>query len=65
MKFANGETYNGSWQNDVQTGKGIYTWIDGAIYEGGFIEGKKTGEGNKEIIMKLNRNKNFFQQRSV
>ena len=45
MTFASGDKYDGNWQNDSQTGKGLYTWKDGTTYEGGFIEGKKNGTG--------------------
>lgn len=38
-------SYIGGWQNDLQHGRGKELYADGSIYEGPFIEGKKTGSG--------------------
>jgi len=34
LKAANGEVYEGDFQNNDIHGKGIYTWPDGRIYDG-------------------------------
>jgi hypothetical protein len=29
----------------LRTGKGKYTWSDGDVHEGDFVDGKRTGKG--------------------
>ena len=40
-----GNSYEGDWVYDHQTGKGRFTWADGDYYEGDFVDGKRTGKG--------------------
>ncbi len=41
--WANGDRYEGYWQDDLQHGQGTYTWSDGSGYQGEWFEGKKHG----------------------
>jgi len=44
--LTNGNSHEGdSWEYGVRQGKGIYRWVNGDIYEGDFVDGKKEGEG--------------------
>lgn len=48
MKFANGDEYDGDWKNDKMDGVGkFYTKVGETEFEyvGGFVNGKKEGEG--------------------
>jgi len=38
--FKSGATYEGDYKDDERTGRGVYRWADGRVYEGGFLEGK-------------------------
>lgn len=40
-----GNSYEGDWVYNHQTGKGRFTWADGDYYEGDFVDGKRTGKG--------------------
>ena len=40
-----GNSYEGDWVYDHQTGKGRFTWASGDYYEGDFVDGKRTGKG--------------------
>jgi hypothetical protein len=39
------DTYEGRFLKGLPNGKGIYTWADGRIYEGEWVEGIREGEG--------------------
>src|SRR5260370_5030392 len=43
--LSNGETYEGSLENNLFNGKGEYTWTNGAKYVGFFSSGKLNGKG--------------------
>ncbi|EFJ41265.1 hypothetical protein VOLCADRAFT_121654 [Volvox carteri f. nagariensis] len=43
--FANGDTYFGSYQDDVKHGPGVYTFASGAAYAGEYQGGKRHGRG--------------------
>jgi hypothetical protein len=47
-KFANGDLYDGTWQNDLATGIGVYKWINGNVYDGTFLGGAIQGRGTKK-----------------
>ena len=40
-----GNSYEGDWVYDHQTGKGRFAWADGDYYEGDFVDGKRAGKG--------------------
>lgn len=40
-----GNSYEGDWVYDHQTGKGRFAWASGDYYEGDFVDGKRTGKG--------------------
>ena len=40
-----GNSYEGDWVYNHQTGKGRFTWADGDYYEGDFVDGKRAGKG--------------------
>ena len=42
---SNGQTYVGSWKDDVYHGQGTYTWPGGQKYVGSFRAGKRNGQG--------------------
>ena len=35
----------GYWKEDMQHGKGVETWADGAKYDGDYVRGNKEGKG--------------------
>ena len=42
MTYRRGEVYKGGWQNNVEHGKGVYHFASGNVYEGQFVDGKRT-----------------------
>ncbi|KAL6749605.1 PIP5K-domain-containing protein [Haematococcus lacustris] len=44
-RFANGDSYTGSWQNQKPHGEGRYTWADGSTYDGYWRDGVRHGVG--------------------
>ena len=58
--YANGDKYTGHWENDLMhtplivketdADQGMYIWNNGDYYKGGFANGKKYGEGRKDIV---------------
>lgn len=45
VTYFNGAQYEGCWTNDCFSGLGVYTWANGDVYRGSFIDGKMTGQG--------------------
>lgn len=45
------DTYTGKFSKGWPSGKGTYTWANGDMYTGDWIEGKRNGEG--ELTLKL------------
>lgn len=43
MKYANGDTYDGSWAENLPNGYGRFAWNDGRFYEGEWLLGKRHG----------------------
>jgi hypothetical protein len=43
--WSNGDCYDGEYESNNRTGKGVYTWANGDRYEGEFYEGKRDGNG--------------------
>ncbi|XP_024959323.1 phosphatidylinositol 4-phosphate 5-kinase 8-like isoform X2 [Cynara cardunculus var. scolymus] len=43
--FLNGDVYFGNVKGMIPHGRGKYTWSDGTVYEGSWVEGKMTGVG--------------------
>ncbi|MFJ2994516.1 hypothetical protein [Pandoraea sp. NPDC087047] len=43
--WANGDHYQGPFEDDKRTGKGSYSWSDGDRYTGDFVNGARTGYG--------------------
>jgi len=43
--FANGESYEGNWEENRMSGRGKYTYLDGSFFEGEYRNGKKHGLG--------------------
>ncbi|GFR40656.1 hypothetical protein Agub_g1241 [Astrephomene gubernaculifera] len=43
--FPNGDTYFGSYANDVKHGPGVYAFVTGAAYAGEYAGGKRHGRG--------------------
>ena len=46
LRYANGETYEGTFLHDLQDGHGTHRWPSGASYEGEWIAGVRTGVGS-------------------
>ena len=42
---ANGDVYEGSWEDDAMNGAGVLRMADGRRYAGGFVEGLEHGAG--------------------
>jgi len=49
------ENYNGKYSNGAYNGKGTYTYADGSVYKGNFVDGKRSGKGV------LTKGKNFYK----
>lgn len=47
-KWANGDSYVGSWANGEQHGYGTYTWADGTIYAGNWVNGEMVDNGQSD-----------------
>ena len=45
MSWAEGQRYDGGFENDTLQGIGTYQWPDGRYFEGNFIRGQRTGLG--------------------
>lgn len=45
IKYANGDTYNGSMSNGELDGYGKYSWSNGDCYIGEWVKGYRTGKG--------------------
>jgi len=45
------DSYSGRFSKGLPNGKGTYTWADGSIYTGGWMDGKLHGEGT--LILKF------------
>ena len=43
--WSTGESYEGTWINDIQTGTGKMIWPGLGVYEGEFLNGKRQGHG--------------------
>lgn len=43
--WSTGESYEGTWVNDVQNGTGKMIWPGLGVYEGEFVNGKRQGHG--------------------
>ena len=44
-RYANGDMYEGDWNDDYRHGRGVYRYADGAVYEGDWKDNKKHGQG--------------------
>jgi hypothetical protein len=50
--FANGDIYEGEFENGNRHGQGAYTWTDNSYYRGEWVSDKMNGKGiyaNSEI----------------
>jgi len=47
MEWANGDWYEGDFDNGNRTGYGTYTWANGDKYEGELLNGKRHGRGTQ------------------
>jgi hypothetical protein len=45
MKWSGGDEYRGSFQNGLMHGSGSYFYLDGRVFVGSFVLGKKEGDG--------------------
>ena len=45
MTWADGQRYEGAFENDARHGQGVYDYPDGSRYEGGWKAGERHGEG--------------------
>ena len=45
LKFANGDSYNGEWNDDKRSGHGIYQFATGNRYKGGWKDNVQYGRG--------------------
>jgi hypothetical protein len=42
-RYSNGNKYEGEFKNNKPHGKGVYTWLNGELYEGEWKAGLKEG----------------------
>lgn len=52
MTYANGNTYDGDWNNGQIEGIGTFTWANGKVYKGGQKNGKQHGRFDFLILGK-------------
>ena len=45
MTLFSGDTYEGNWKDDKQSGNGTYSWNDGRKYVGEWENGQQQGSG--------------------
>ena len=45
MIYASGDSYGGSWQNDMREGQGKMTFVNGDTYEGSWSKDVRAGQG--------------------
>ena len=50
INFSNGNSYNGDWLDDKQTGFGTLYYKDGSKYIGDFVDGKSHGKGRITLV---------------
>lgn len=50
LTFDDGSYYEGEFDDDSMSGKGIYKWASGAIYEGDFVDGSMHGFGTHRSV---------------
>lgn len=50
--FANGDSYEGHFEDDVFSGEGVYRFADGSEYRGGFRNGLFEGPGELRLVRK-------------
>lgn len=43
--YANGDTYDGQWKDDLKNDKGVFTYNNGDLYEGEMGNDKRNGHG--------------------
>ena len=41
--YANGDQYEGEYENNLKEGSGVYICAKGGKYEGEFVQGRKNG----------------------
>jgi len=44
-RFANGDSYDGKWKDDLMNGRGIYNYSNRDVYYGEFVNGHREGDG--------------------
>ena len=47
MCYDNGDFYEGSFKENRKDGKGKYVWADGDVYEGIYVDDKRTDDNGK------------------
>lgn len=45
LDLANGDRYEGGFEEGLFSGQGTYYYADGAVYRGGFLKGERSGQG--------------------
>lgn len=45
LEFANGDRYEGGFEEGLFSGQGTYYYADGSVYRGGFLKGERSGQG--------------------
>ena len=45
LRYADGSTYEGYFENNKRCGKGVYKWKNGNSYDGDWLDDKRTGRG--------------------
>jgi hypothetical protein len=63
MKFANGDSYKGSFERSKFNGYGVYRWQDGTEYKGNFQDGSFEGIGG--IVSQANRGQKTYALKAI
>ena len=45
QRYADGSSFEGTWEDDMTTGHGVLVGADGSRYEGGWIDNLMHGQG--------------------
>ena len=46
MKYADGDSFTGNWEENKRHGKGVHSYKNGNRYSGDFFRGQMTGQGS-------------------
>ncbi len=48
-EYQSGASYKGAVQSNKRSGKGVFTWPNGSVYDGEFVENMRHGKGESVV----------------